>query len=139
MSATHSDRITAARLWAAENGCVLELDGEVGFGRPCVGVLWRTSYVDTPGSGHNDWPEYPDPPDPRRMPPEDVDAYHKHDCLCVLGTDDEAVEGLLRWIEQIREHGGRVVTQPRKREPWDSPLSLMLHGTEVATLEFPDV
>jgi hypothetical protein len=137
MSAAATDeRLREARLWAAEQKCVLDLDGEVGFGRECVGVLYKSSYVDTPGSGSNDWPEYPEAPDERRMPPEDVDAYHKHDCLCVLGRDETAVDGLLRWVEKIREHGGRVVVRPRERDPHEGMIGLLLHGTETATIEF---
>lgn len=129
---------------------MLELDGEVGFGRPCVGVLWRTHYVDTPGSAFNEYP--PGVPqhafspnaeqerilDPYR-PPEDVDAYHKHDCLCVLGTDDEAVDGLLRWIEKIRRDGGRIVVRDREQVPGsDSPLNWLFHGRQHAIVEFPE-
>lgn len=131
------ERIRDARLWAAEQGCVLELDGEVGFGRECVGILWRTHYVDTPGSGHND-----DGPcfghDSPGGPPEDIDAYHKHDCLAVLGRDGQAIDGLLRWVEKIRANGGRIVVKDRASVPGtDSPLNWMLHGRQHAVLEFP--
>lgn len=131
------DRIRDARLWAAEQGCILELDGEVGFARPCVGILWRTSYVDTPGSGYNDHGPFFGH-DSIGGPPEDVAAYHKHDCLAVLGTDEQAVDGLLRWIEKIREAGGRVVVKPRERSEYDNVVSLMLHGTERPVIEFPE-
>jgi hypothetical protein len=70
-------------------------------------------------------------------PPNGVDAYHKHDCLAVLGRGDEAVDGLYRWVAKIRENDGRVVVRPRQPAPTDH-ISLMLHGTERAVIEFPE-
>jgi len=148
--AIRDERIRDVRLWAAEQGCVLELDGEVGFGRPCVGILWRDHYVDTPGSAYNDvppgLPREPFRPDERQRrildlyrPPDDVDAYEKHDCLAVLGTDELAVDGLLRWVEKIRAVGGRIVVQDRDEVPGTRDIiNLMLHGTRYAVVEFPE-
>jgi hypothetical protein len=86
-------RLEAAQLWAAKNRCYIELEGEVGFGRDCVGVLQGTHYVDTPGSDRNDFEGHSEEYLRRVKPPEQVSAYHKHDCLCVLGHGDDAREG----------------------------------------------
>jgi hypothetical protein len=137
---TTQDQLSDVRLWLAEQGCILELNGEVGFGRECVGVLWQTHYVDTPGSGYNDWPEGMNGPDDRLMPPDDVDAYHKHDCLAVLGRDDQAIDGLLRWVQKIRDNGGRIVVRDRKKVPGtDTPMNWMFHGRQHAIVEFSEV
>jgi hypothetical protein len=130
------DRIRDARLWAAEQGCVLELNGEVGFGRECVGILYRTHYVDTPGSGYNEHgPFFGE--QSIGGPPDDVAAYHKHDCLAVLGTDAEAVDGLLRWVEKIRANGGRIVVKDRESVPGtDDPINWLFHGRQHAVVEF---
>jgi hypothetical protein len=134
LEARTQGRLRDVRLWAAEQGCTVELNGEVGFGRSCVGVLWRTSYVDTPGSGFNaHGPCFGS--DSIGGPPNGVDAYHKHDCLCVLGTDERAIDGLLTWVEKIRANGGRIVVKDRDEQP-DNAFSLMLHGTRHAVVEF---
>lgn len=82
-------RLREARLCAAEQTCVVDIEGEVGFGRECVGVLYRSNYVDTPGSEHNDFEGHSDVYLDRVRPPDHVRAYHKHDCLCVLGRGDD--------------------------------------------------
>ncbi len=136
MADTTTDRdaqIRDVRLWAAEQGCILNLDGEVGFGRPCVGITHTNGYVDYDG-----WPEGTDRPDDRATPPDGVDAYHKHDCLAVLGTDEAAVEGLLAWVAKIRSHGGRIVVHDREPDPQAGIIGLLLHGVTRAVIEFPD-
>ncbi len=136
---SRTDAIRDVRLWAAEQECILTLDGEVGFGRPCVGIMHNQGYIDTPGSGYN---EFPDPSrrewDDRLMPPEGVNAYHKHDCLAVLGTDEQAVDGLLAWVAKIRSHGGRVVVHERPVDRQAGIIGLLIHGTTRAVIEFPD-
>jgi hypothetical protein len=138
MTTVIDEAIRDARVWASEQGCVLELDGEVGFGRPCVGVLYRTGYVDTPGSGGNDYGEGRTEFDERMLAPEGVDAYHKHDCLAVLGHGDEAIAGLLRWIEKLRRHGAVVAKYPRPVDPNAGLIGVLLHGTERAVIEFSE-
>ena len=87
--------------------------GEVGFGRPCVGFLTEHgNYVDyNPPTGENY--DYPFGQDHRLDAPNDVvDAYHKHDCLCVLVRNDdlnEAARQLLLWVRAIESHGSPTV------------------------------
>jgi hypothetical protein len=88
--------------WAARYQCSLQLNGQVGFGRDCVGVLKGGTYIDTQDiknettynheSGPGSWWE-----------PED--SYHKHDCLAVLGHGEGALEQLYRWVKWLDEHG----------------------------------
>jgi len=40
-----------------------------------------------------------------RPPKEVTDAYHKHDCLAVLGHGDAAVIQLARWIKHMESQG----------------------------------
>jgi hypothetical protein len=126
-------RLAAARAWAADQECVITLDGQVGFGRPCVGVMWQDHYVDTPGSDFNEIRE-----DERIAPPEDVRNYHKHDCLAVLGTDDQALDGLLRWVENLIGHGATVTLVDRDPSERDNFFSAMLHGPKRPMIVFPE-
>lgn len=150
----NAQRLAIVREWAESHDCRLELEGEVGFGRECVGILWPGPgggwgghYVDTPSSTHNEYPpgysgglitpEYRVVLD-KYAPPEDVAAYHKHDCLCVLGRDEDSVEGLVRWVEKIIALRGYVVIRHRESIPGsDTRMNQLLHGTHKAVLEFP--
>lgn len=185
------ERIDKVILWAGQQGCTLQREGEVGFGRECVGITHGTGYVDTHGSGGNYYPDqywgnfscghkgivpyelepagYGGFKPPRRdqeqvvpcpkctaeqfaeigrlvppalgaanAPDNVVNAYHKHDCLCVLGRGDEALEELLAWVERIIARGGTVEVGERQFEPGtDNPISRMLHGDTQARIVFP--
>lgn len=70
----------------------LELEGECGFGRECVGIRVGSNWVDY---------DYDDLACPESAP----DSYHKHPCIAVLGRDDEAVEQLYDWCKRFEAAG----------------------------------
>jgi len=104
--------------WAASNGATIQLEGEVGFGRECVGVLVGTHY-----------PAY----DCSEMGFKPDDAYHKHDCLAVLGRGPNAERQLYEWIRWIDEHDGKIVVVDRKA---DNAIDLLFHGVTQAKVVF---
>lgn len=83
--------------WCKKQGLILNLDGEVGFGRPCIGVL---SFDET---------EYPDYKWYDKTTYKHIDnngevwiperAYHKHECVAVLKQDEESINQLYRWLK----------------------------------------
>lgn len=85
--------------WCKNEGLILNLNGEVGFMRPCVGVISDSNY-----------PEYMwyDGSFVRIDSNGDVwvpaRAYHKHPCVAVLGTDDESVKQLYTWLRWFDEN-----------------------------------
>lgn len=87
--------------------------GEVGFGRPCVGISIHEGYVDfNPIDG--DTFERIEELYHEELFPKIEDAYHKHDCFAVLVHDDDYEEGLRQlreWVEDIRQHGKPVVVE----------------------------
>lgn len=115
--------------WAAENRAVYEWEGQVGFGRECVGILVGNCYVDLQGYDE-DWHPLPDAPDWPLVcaPPETPDAYHKSDCLAVLGRGPEAVEQLYHWVRKLEANNIEVKVIDRKLKPNPHPIELMLHG-----------
>jgi hypothetical protein len=158
---TLDEKIEAIRAWCRtqDAGVRLELDGSVGFGRPCVGVMWGNAYVDTPGSEHNEHPpgvrtglitEDMRRRIDRMRPPGDplgddyIAAYHKHDCLCVLKGDDtpeafeQAVDGLYRWVMHLAEHDAVVELEEHEFEPYHSPEHKLLHGPTRPVIRFAD-
>jgi hypothetical protein len=111
--------------WASRFGCTLQVKGEVGFGRPCVGILSGSHYIDTAGIKETeayqpggDWWE-----------PED--SYHKHDCLSVLdhGDNDEALAQLYEWVKWLDAHGYGIEETYRKPS---SDIDAVFHGLSLA-------
>lgn len=108
------------RIFAQENKCYLTTEGECGFGRPCVGVLHGEIY-----------PDY-DPEDERLCAPEGVEAYHKHNCIAVLGRGEQAIDGLYRWLLKLKQHKAKLVVKPREfcNDSRDGRiLEALIHGT----------
>ena len=108
--------------WASRYRASLQLNGEVGIGRECVGVLMGHAYIDTtdvkareayqPGG---DWWE-----------PEN--SYHKHDCLAVLGRGDGALAQLYEWVRWLDGRGYGI--EEVYRQP-SSGVDLALHGVSL--------
>lgn len=113
---TRTEQIVYLTEWANRYGATLQTSGEVGFGRPCVGIEAGDHYVDTEPSerpGEQWW--------------EPEDSYHKHDCLSVLdhGDNDRALTQLYDWVKWLEAHGYGVEVVYRKP---GSQIDLMFHG-----------
>lgn len=100
----------------AENiGCVLVTKGQVGFGRPCVGILEPKieHYVDINPYAYGDTLDdygYIFPENENLYPDDQLtpNAYHKHSCLSVLVLDDDydtAITQLYDWVVGIVSKG----------------------------------
>ena len=121
----HPGKLATMTEWASRFGCTIQPKGEVGFGRPCVGILYGQAYVDY------DW-------ELGIWTPED--SYHKHDCLAVLAHPDNeddteaydaAMEQLWTWVTWLIEHDYGVNTQPREtynKSGFGRELELMMGG-----------
>jgi hypothetical protein len=124
-TATREAQIVYLTEWASRYRCSLQLNGEVGFGRDCVGILKDGHYIDTADikgetayvAGGEWW--------------EPEDSYHKHDCLAVLGHGDGPLEQLYQWVKWLDGHGYGV--EEVYRQP-TSNIDLALHGISLAKL-----
>lgn len=105
----HLRRLAWLRGYASGAGLVLDLEGEVGFGRECVGLLLDGEYVD--------WDEYAPEGEGTGPRGEAVDAYHKHPCIAVLGRGVEAEKQLYEWVNRIVTAGA----VPRRDVPKEIP------------------
>lgn len=80
--------------------------GEVGFGRPCVGIL------DPDSDCYLDYDAYDDPKFVHDVAENHApdNAYHKHPCLAVLvnGSVDDAVAELEDWMGKILGSGYEI-------------------------------
>lgn len=94
-------RLTA---FAQERGAVLQPKGQVGIGRPCVGICADGKYIDHNPFRFPNYEPIQELADTRLDAPEGVRAYHKHDCLAVLVEGDDyetALRGLARWVDHL--------------------------------------
>lgn len=90
--------------WCAREGLKLDLEGECGFGRECVGV------VAVRGKDDYTFPDYEWYDDDWNRADSNgevwrpKDAYHKHPCVAVLGRGEEAVEQLYDWCKWFEDN-----------------------------------
>lgn len=100
---THDEKIAWMKEWAFHNKVVLELEGECGFGRECVGILVHGAYPDY--KWYDDHYERLDNNGDVWLP---EDAYHKHPCVAVLGRGEAAEAQLYDWLKWFDENGFAV-------------------------------
>lgn len=103
----HQEKIDWMIQWAHKNKLRLELEGECGFGRECVGVLADTvGYPDYKWSDNETWERLDKNGDV--WVPED--AYHKHPCVAVLGRGTAAESQLYEWLKWFDDNKFSVET-----------------------------
>lgn len=106
--------------WAADNKCIFEDEGEIGFGRECVGIVAKEHFVDYSGLIDDETWGFP-----FTVP---VDAYHKGDYLAVLGRGENAILQLYEWVKEIESKGYTVKQSPRQPKPNEHPLQTLMSG-----------
>lgn len=99
---THAEKIEWMKKWCEENGLALTLEGECGFGRECVGVLASNAcYPDYAWHNYDGDYERLDNNGDVWVP---EDAYHKHDCVAVLGRGEKAEAQLYDWLKWFQDN-----------------------------------
>lgn len=81
---------------------IFEEEGICGLGRKCVGLTNGNNYVDYNPTDNNFNP-IEDFYDERLYDIVPENAYHKHNCLAVLGRGDDAIRQLSDWIDKLNE------------------------------------
>ena len=87
---------------------IFEDDGEVGFGRKCVGLTNGNNYVDYNPTQFPDFDYVEEFYDERLFDIIPENAYHKHNCLAVLGNEETSIIQLSEWIDKLKELGAVV-------------------------------
>lgn len=99
------ERIQWMAVWCAKNGLKLELEGECGFGRECVGVSTGDCYPDY--QWYDESYKRIDTNGDVWTPPN---AYHKHPCVAVLGRGEGAEKQLYEWLRWFDANGFKLET-----------------------------
>lgn len=128
--------------WAERYGARFQPTGECGFGRPCVGILKSDTVGLLKGDTYPAYTAFEQMAEapwlrtihecPEAAPPDGVkDAYHKHDCLAVLGRGPDAVHQLWLWVRHLEAQGIGITEIPRRPA---NDIDAMVHGYEAAVL-----
>ena len=120
--------------FANEHKLIFDDEGECGFGRECVGMSTGGAWVDYNPHDATTYERIEEFYDERLAPPHDQvpDAYHKHECMAVLGRGREAIRQLAIWCRHYNELGVEVVD--RDRHDHGNIFSALLHGLTTKTI-----
>jgi aminoglycoside phosphotransferase family enzyme len=94
--------------FANKHNLIFEEEGECGFGRECVGLLYGLNYVAYNPTDSINYDYIEEFYDERFCDITPSDAYHKYDCLAVLGRGDIAIRQLSDWIDELNKIGVKV-------------------------------
>ena len=119
----HSEKIDWMILWAHKNKVRLELEGECGLGRECVGILAEGHYPDYKWYDE-DWNRADNNGDV--WIPDN--AYHKHECVAVLGRGEVAEAQLYDWLKWFDDNNFKVEVSDKVIPKDLDPLIIMLQG-----------
>ena len=89
----HAKKIEWMHRWCQKQGLTLNLEGECGFGRACVGVSNEGTYPSYSWDGSMQYVWKPE------------GAYHKYPCVAVLGRGEEAEAKLYDWLKWFDKEG----------------------------------
>lgn len=142
---TYAGKVRWLRDWADENRLMLDLEGECGFGRDCVGITDGSNWVDVDYEGieyatglwrhklERPLPDVLEADAPLIPWPIAPDAYHKHCCLAVLDPGrtqtEERVVQLYRWVRHCVKLGAKIERDiPRDPAETGNVFAMVLHG-----------
>lgn len=110
---THDEKLQWMAVWAMRHGVAVQLNGEVGFGRECVGIISDGAYPDYEWFDDKTY-ERVDNNGEVWTPP---DAYHKHPCFAVLGRGEAAETQLYDWLKWFDDNGFAVMSGAQEMDP----------------------
>lgn len=119
----HEEKLKWMALWAARNGLRLELAGECGFGRECVGVVADGNVYPDYVWHDEDTLERLDSNGDVWTPPG---AYHKHPCVAVLGRGEAAESQLFDWLQWFDANGFKLEKGAASMDPQLGVIGVLL-------------
>lgn len=119
--------------FAIRNKLIFEEEGSVGFGRDCVGLTNGNNYLEYNPTDSVNYDPIEGFQDDRFYDICPPDAYHKHNCIAVLGRGEDAISQLADWIDKLNELG--VVVE--EYETGAKGMQAMLSGTTNYAVKIP--
>lgn len=96
--------------FANKHKLIFEDEGECGFGRECVGLTSGSNWVEYNPCDSINYNRIEDFYCEEFYDITPEDAYHKHECLAVLGRGPEAIKQLGEWVTSLNEIGVTIET-----------------------------
>lgn len=112
---------------------IFEEKGECGFGRDCVGLTNGSNYVDYNPTSEPNYEYVKEFYDERFFDIVPENAYHKHNCLAVLGHGESSIIELSEWIDKLNELGAVV----EKYKTGATGIQAILSGFENYAVRIP--
>lgn len=122
---TIEQHIANIKAFAYKHKIEYDLEGEVGFGRSCVGFLKNGNYIAYNPCVHPNYDYLESFYDERLSDIAPDGAYHKHDCLAVLGHDGGAIIQLSEWASKLEKLGATI----QEYRTGATGIQAMLSGT----------
>lgn len=97
--------------FANKHKIVFEDNGEIGFGRECVGLLRGDNYIEY-NPTDRDYKDLPEFYDERFYEIAPENAYHKGSYLAVLGRDEKSIVQLSEWVDALNKIGVEIGSYP---------------------------
>jgi hypothetical protein len=108
---TLEEAIKICQDFANKHKIIFEDEGECGFGRECVGFM-KGGWISYNPIRDDNYTIYPVGDNPDLLPPDNVtDAYHKYDCLAILGRGEKAIIQLAKWVKHLESKGNPKIVQ----------------------------
>lgn len=102
---TYSEAKEICEKFALKHKIIFDEEGECGIGRECVGFSSGNSWIDHNPHNYSDYKPLKKFACKAARPPAGIDAYHKHDCLAVLGHGEASVIQLAKWVKHMEKSG----------------------------------
>lgn len=118
---SHAEKIAWMHKYAESLGCTLNLEGECGLGRECVGIIKEDKFPDY--EWHNEDYERIDDNGDVWTPQH---AYHKHPCVAVLGRGTPAESELYDWLRWFEANGFVLDSGNQPINPHLGAIAIML-------------
>lgn len=112
---------------------IFEEEGECGFGRECVGLMKGSNYVDYNPINNASCDYVKGFYNEKLYEIVPKNAYHKHNCLAVLGRGESSIIELSEWVDKLNKLGAVV----ERYATGATGIQAMLSGTHNYAVRIP--
>ena len=120
--------------FANQHKIIFDDEGDCGFGRECIGLRSDHTWIAFNPYDSETYKPIEEYSDDRFHAIAPKDAYHKHDCIAVLGRGDKVIIQLSDWVDKLRELNVKLIEIPNK---FDNMIQYLMSGYTTPTFIIP--